>query len=120
MLFLDGWDFCLFSPPVHEFLHVAREQYETLNTMFSKMKTLYKDVGDFYTFDIKKKAFEEFFHDINVFMKEYDVSLCGPVPCLEKMKSLFKDIRDFYTFDIKRRLLRNSLAISIYSWRNMM
>ena len=33
-----------------------------------------------HVFDIKKKAFEEFFSDIiNVFMKEYDVSLFGPV-----------------------------------------
>ena len=53
---------------------MARDQYDTLETMLSKMKTLYKEVGEYYAFDIKKKAFEEFFGDITTFMTEYDVS----------------------------------------------
>ncbi|XP_072040741.1 LOW QUALITY PROTEIN: protein diaphanous homolog 2-like [Amphiura filiformis] len=63
-----------FKEVMKDFVVIAREQYDTLEGMLSKMKSLYKEVGDYYTFDTKKRSFEEFFGDINTFVVEYEMS----------------------------------------------
>ena len=52
---------------VYTFLGSAKEQFEVLNTMYSQMDSIFKEIGKFYAFDPKKYTMEDFFADIKVF-----------------------------------------------------
>jgi diaphanous 2 len=43
--------------------------------MQKKMTLLYKDMGKFYAFDIKKYTMEEFFQDLKTFKDSFSVSI---------------------------------------------
>ncbi|KAM5299883.1 protein diaphanous homolog 1 isoform 2-T2 [Ctenodactylus gundi] len=49
------------------FVKDAQEQYNKLRMMHSNMETLYKELGEYFLFDPKKLAVEEFFMDLHNF-----------------------------------------------------
>ncbi|XP_066132881.1 protein diaphanous homolog 1-like [Saccopteryx bilineata] len=51
----------------HSFVKDAQEQYNKLRMMHSNMETLYKELGEYFLFDPKKVAVEEFFMDLHNF-----------------------------------------------------
>jgi diaphanous 2 len=59
----------------HDFISSAKEQYSVLHGMQKKMALLYKDMGKFYAFDIKKYTMEEFFQDLKTFKDSFSVSI---------------------------------------------
>ncbi|XP_038063096.1 protein diaphanous homolog 2-like isoform X2 [Patiria miniata] len=63
-----------FKEVMGEFVVQAREQYEMLESMFTKMTDLYSYLGEFYCFDVSKRPFEEFFGDLKIFTDEYKLS----------------------------------------------
>ncbi|CAB3371123.1 Hypothetical predicted protein [Cloeon dipterum] len=56
-----------FYEVMSEFAKEARQQCDLLQNMFKKMTSLYKDLSEFYAFDMTKYTFEEFFTDIKTF-----------------------------------------------------
>ena len=60
---------------LYEFVVTAKEQCETLESMFTKMTDIYQYLGEFYCFDINKRPFEDFFGDLKIFLDEYKVKM---------------------------------------------
>ena len=60
----------------HSFVNEAQEQYEVLQGMSQKMSTLFKAMSKYLTFDPKKYTMDEFFGDVNTFIKQFTVSRC--------------------------------------------
>lgn len=46
----------------------CRQQVEVLGKMQTQMENMYKDLGEYYSFDINKYSMEEFFSDIKTFV----------------------------------------------------
>ena len=65
---------------MHEFVKDAKEQFKTLESMYDKMKKIYKEIAEYYSFDMSKKSMEEFFGDIKTFLEEYEVSSALFIP----------------------------------------
>ncbi|XP_033646273.1 protein diaphanous homolog 2-like [Asterias rubens] len=63
-----------FKEVMGEFVVTAKEQCETLESMFTKMTDIYQYLGEFYCFDINKRPFEDFFGDLKIFLDEYKQS----------------------------------------------
>ncbi|KAF4519233.1 hypothetical protein B566_EDAN009794 [Ephemera danica] len=90
----------------------AREQCDVMQNMFQKMNTLYKDISEFYAFDVAKYTLEEFFTDIKTF-KDAFMKFCEEAreQCdvmqnmFQKMNTLYKDISEFYAFDVAKYTL---------------
>ena len=72
--FLTFWFYIFLNLP-HDFISSAKEQYSVLHGMQKKMALLYKDMGKFYAFDIKKYTMEEFFQDLKTFKDSFSVSI---------------------------------------------
>lgn len=60
-----------FLTVVGNFVTDARQQVEVLGKMVFQMEKLYKDLSDFYSFDVTKYAMEDFFSDIKTFKNSY-------------------------------------------------
>ena len=58
----------------HNFLNTAKEQYEVLDGMASKMSSLFADTAKYFAFDPKKYAMEDFFSDLKAFCTQFTVS----------------------------------------------
>lgn len=56
-----------FVEKMTSFVKDAQEQYNKLRLMHSNMETLYKELGEYFLFDPKKVAVEEFFMDLHNF-----------------------------------------------------
>ncbi|XP_066200770.1 protein diaphanous homolog 1 isoform X2 [Saccopteryx leptura] len=56
-----------FVEKMTSFVKDAQEQYNKLRMMHSNMETLYKELGEYFLFDPKKVAVEEFFMDLHNF-----------------------------------------------------
>ncbi|XP_069387328.1 protein diaphanous homolog 1 isoform X2 [Paralichthys olivaceus] len=56
-----------FVEKMSSFVVTAHEQYEKLDLMHKNMEKQYVDLGDYYVFDPRKIAAEEFFGDLNTF-----------------------------------------------------
>lgn len=53
------------------FLKEAQSQYETLEVMFKKMTDAYKDLAEFFAFDVIKYPLGEFFTDLRTFSVQF-------------------------------------------------
>lgn len=60
-----------FAEVMNSFITSAKEQADVLSGMQKKMESLYKEMGKFYAFDIKKYSFEEFFQDLKAFRDSF-------------------------------------------------
>lgn len=65
----NEWD--KFGPIMSNFVVKAKEQHETLQSMFSKMERLYEDLGKYFVFEPKKYTMDEFFADIKIFKDQF-------------------------------------------------
>nr|XP_057918935.1 protein diaphanous homolog 1-like isoform X1 [Doryrhamphus excisus]XP_057918936.1 protein diaphanous homolog 1-like isoform X1 [Doryrhamphus excisus] len=57
----------LFVDKMSVFVATAREQHEKLDLMHKNMEKQYNDLGDYFVFNPRKLAVEEFFGDLNTF-----------------------------------------------------
>lgn len=55
-------------------MNTAKEQYEVLDGMASKMSELFSDIAKYFAFDPKKYTMEEFFADLKKFCQQFTVS----------------------------------------------
>lgn len=53
------------------FMNEAQSRYETLECMFNKMNEVYKELADFYAFELNKYPLGEFFTDIKTFCAQF-------------------------------------------------
>ncbi|RVE54425.1 hypothetical protein evm_000910 [Chilo suppressalis] len=61
----------LFHEKMSSFAKEAREQCDTLHSMFRKMAALYNELAEYYVFDPQKYTLEEFFSDIKTFKDSF-------------------------------------------------
>lgn len=62
-----------FKEVMTEFYNEAKEQCELLVEMFNNMTNMFKELGDYYCFDLKKTQLEDFFGDLSSFLQQYEV-----------------------------------------------
>ena len=62
-----------FKDVMSEFQNQAKEQCELLVEMFNNMTNMYKELADYYCFDLKKTQLEDFFGDLSTFVQQYGV-----------------------------------------------
>ena len=55
------------------FLKEAKSRYETLECMFNKMTSTYKELADYFAFDANKYAIGEFFADLRTFAQQFEL-----------------------------------------------
>ena len=60
-----------FGSSMSRFVVQAREQHETLQCMFSMMERLYTSIAEYFAFEPKKYAMDEFFADIKIFKDQF-------------------------------------------------
>jgi diaphanous protein len=53
------------------FVKEALSRYETLECMFNKMNDVYKELADFYAFEVSKYPLGEFFTDLKTFCTQF-------------------------------------------------
>lgn len=56
-----------FADVMNDFAVQARQQIEVLGKMQTQMENLFKDLGEYFSFDVNKYTMEEFFSDIKTF-----------------------------------------------------
>ncbi|KAL8566717.1 hypothetical protein ACOMHN_050365 [Nucella lapillus] len=56
-----------FSLFMHDFLGSAKGQHDLLTTMLKRLEGMCKDMSEYFTFDLKKYALEDFFRDLKTF-----------------------------------------------------
>ncbi|KAG4070818.1 hypothetical protein HA402_011044 [Bradysia odoriphaga] len=56
-----------FADVMEDFAVQARQQIEVLGKMQTQMENLFKDLGEYFSFDVNKYTMEEFFSDIKTF-----------------------------------------------------
>lgn len=56
-----------FADVMGKFADQSRQQIEILEKMQTQMETMYKDLGEYFAFDVNKYTMEEFFSDIKTF-----------------------------------------------------
>ena len=66
-----------FAAKIEGFLAQAEARFKKLEDQFQFMEKKFEDLAHFYCFDRKKVTMEEFFGDIIMFCKDFDVS--GPL-----------------------------------------
>ena len=59
---------------VHEFHSTAKNQVDVLVEMHKNMTTMYKDLVEYFSMDVKKTPLDEFFGDLKTFLDQYEVS----------------------------------------------
>ncbi|XP_071951717.1 protein diaphanous homolog 2-like isoform X2 [Antedon mediterranea] len=64
-----------FKDVMSEFLGKAKSEHDTLKIMSEKMHKLFKQLGEYYSFDTSKKNFEDFFGDLKKFLEEYKAAV---------------------------------------------
>ncbi|XP_029648748.1 protein diaphanous homolog 2 isoform X3 [Octopus sinensis] len=64
-----------FVEKLEPFLDEAKTQYDVLNTMYKQMDMKYTELANYFSFDRKKYASEEFFHDVKEFQSSFDQAL---------------------------------------------
>ena len=64
-----------FAAKIQDFLMQAEARFKKLEDQFQFMEKKFEDLAAYYCFDRKKLTMEEFFGDIVMFCKDYDVSL---------------------------------------------
>lgn len=64
-----------FVQTMKDFCAESRQQIEILDKMVHQMEKLFKDLADFFSFDMKKYTMEEFFTDLKVFKDAYNAAL---------------------------------------------
>jgi hypothetical protein len=60
-----------FGDIMSKFLVEAKEKFQLLEQMFSKMERLFKEISRYYAFDPKKYTMDEFFTDIKSFKDQF-------------------------------------------------
>lgn len=60
-----------FKEVMSEFYNQAKEQSELLVEMFNNMTNMFKELADYYCFDLKKTQLEDFFGDLSSFLQQY-------------------------------------------------
>lgn len=60
-----------FGEVMSKFLKEANERFQLMQTMFSKMEKLYKNLATYYAFDPKTYTMDEFFTDIKTFKDQF-------------------------------------------------
>lgn len=60
-----------FKEVMSEFYNQAKEQCELLVEMFNNMTNMFKEIGDYFCFDLKKTQLEDFFGDLSSFLQQY-------------------------------------------------
>lgn len=61
-----------FKEVMSEFYNQAKEQSELLVEMFNNMTNMFKELADYYCFDLKKTQLEDFFGDLSSFLQQYE------------------------------------------------
>ena len=61
-----------FKEVMSEFYNQAKEQCELLVEMFNNMTNMFKELADYYCFDLKKTQLEDFFGDLSSFLQQYE------------------------------------------------
>lgn len=56
---------------MESFFKEAQSQFETLEVMFKKMTDAYKDLSEFFAFDVNKYPLGEFFTDLRTFATQF-------------------------------------------------
>ena len=64
-----------FAVKIQDFLNHAEARFKKLQDAFQFMDKKFEDLAVYYCFDRKKTTMEEFFGDIIMFCKDFDVSL---------------------------------------------
>ena len=64
-----------FGELMAEFLVNAREQYEVLASMYSKLEATFREVSKYYAFDPKKYTCEELLNDLKHFRDAFIVRI---------------------------------------------
>lgn len=59
----------------HDFVNIAKEQFELLEGMAKRMTNLFQEIAKYFAFDPKKYPMEEFFRDIKTFCIQFSVSV---------------------------------------------
>lgn len=72
-----------FAAKIQDFLTHAEARFKKLEDQFQFMEKKFEDLAAYYCFDRKKVTMEEFFGDIVMFCKDFDVSWTniGTVQC---------------------------------------
>ena len=63
-----------FAVSIQEFLTKAESRFSNVEKQFQLMDKKFEDLAVFYCFDRTKVTMEEFFGDIAMFCKDFDVS----------------------------------------------
>ena len=63
-----------FAEKIQDFLNKAEARFRKLEDQFQFMEKKFEDLATFYCFDRKKVTMEEFFGDVVMFCKDFDVS----------------------------------------------
>lgn len=61
-----------FKDVMSEFYNQAKEQCELLTEMYNNMTNMFKELADYYCFDLKKTQLEDFFGDLSSFLQQYE------------------------------------------------
>lgn len=57
----------------YKFYDSANEELELLTSMYDRMKKLYSELMEYFCLDSNKIPAEEYFGDLNVFIKNFEV-----------------------------------------------
>ena len=60
---------------IQDFTAKAREQVDVLKSMAQTMTDKFSAIADFFSFDKKKYTMEDFFTDVNTFIKQFQVCI---------------------------------------------
>ena len=71
-----------FAAKIQDFLTQAEARFKKLEDQFQFMEKKFEDLASYYCFDRKKVTMEEFFGDIMMFCKDFDVSWTDVVSVL--------------------------------------
>ena len=69
---------------MESFFKEANSQFETLEAMFNKMTNQYKDLSEFFAFDLKKYPLGKFFTNLRTFLGQF--KQCVKENCRAKEK----------------------------------
>ena len=70
-----------FAAKIQDFLTQAEARFKKLEDQFQFMEKKFEDLATYYCFDRKKVTMEEFFGDIIMFCKDFDVSWTNVSMC---------------------------------------
>lgn len=61
-----------FQVVMSEFHAYAQDQCDLIMEMFNNMTNLFKELSEYYCFDLKKTQLEDFFGDLSSFLQQYE------------------------------------------------